>query len=118
MPEKICSTCQCNKVCDHNKYGFENCGNYISADLVPREEVEEWICRCREWHGVAELKSQRILELEAELSKAKADTVRKMQKMLKEKAMDVDTDDAALWMECVTIEDVNQIAKELLEDKA
>lgn len=35
-PEKTCSTCQCNKVCDHNKYGFENCGNYISDDLLPR----------------------------------------------------------------------------------
>ena len=39
MPEKTCSTCQCNKVCDHNKYGFENCGNYISADLALRAEV-------------------------------------------------------------------------------
>ena len=39
MPEKTCSTCQCNKVCDHNKYGFENCGNYISADVAPRAEV-------------------------------------------------------------------------------
>jgi predicted transcriptional regulator len=38
-PEKTCSTCQCNKVCDHNKYGFENCGNYISADLVQRAEA-------------------------------------------------------------------------------
>ena len=40
-PEKTCSTCQCNKVCDHNKYGFENCGNYISADLVPRSTIKE-----------------------------------------------------------------------------
>ena len=27
-----CETCKANKVCDHNKYGFENCGNYISVD--------------------------------------------------------------------------------------
>lgn len=47
-----------------------------------------------------------------------AATVRKMVERLKEKAIDVDTDDAALWMECVTIEDVNQIEKELLEDKS
>lgn len=39
MPKKTCSTCQCNKVCDHNKYGFENCGNYIPADVVPKSEV-------------------------------------------------------------------------------
>ena len=49
MPEKTCSTCQCNKVCDHNKYGFENCGNYISDDLLPRareifEEIEKNEC--------------------------------------------------------------------------
>ena len=43
MSEKTCSTCQCNKVCDHNKYGFENCGNYISADLAPRAEIFEEI---------------------------------------------------------------------------
>lgn len=39
MPEKTCFTCQCNRVCDHNKYGFENCGNYISGDLSPRAEA-------------------------------------------------------------------------------
>lgn len=43
MVEKTCSTCQCNKVCDHNKYGFENCGNYISADVVPKSEVDKII---------------------------------------------------------------------------
>ena len=29
-----CETCKANKVCDHNKYGFENCGNYIPVDVV------------------------------------------------------------------------------------
>ena len=29
-----CDTCRANKVCDHNWYGFENCGNYIPADTV------------------------------------------------------------------------------------
>lgn len=24
-----CNTCACAKVCNHNIYGFENCGNYI-----------------------------------------------------------------------------------------
>ena len=43
MSEKICSTCQCNKVCDHNKYGFENCGNYISAVLAQRAEAAQEI---------------------------------------------------------------------------
>ena len=36
-----CDTCMANKVCDHNKYGFENCGNYIPiADVVPKSEVK------------------------------------------------------------------------------
>ena len=29
-----CNTCKANKVCDHNKYGFENCNNYIPEDVV------------------------------------------------------------------------------------
>ena len=29
-----CDTCKANKVCDHYNFGFENCGNYISADTV------------------------------------------------------------------------------------
>lgn len=36
-----CETCKANKVCDHNKYGFENCNNYISADVVE-------IVRCKD----------------------------------------------------------------------
>ena len=36
-----CDTCKCNKVCDHNRYGFENCDSYISTNCV--ETV-----RCRE----------------------------------------------------------------------
>lgn len=44
-----------------------------TADVVPKSEVDKWIGRCQEWHSVAELKSQRIVELEAELSKAKVE---------------------------------------------
>ena len=29
-----CDTCKANKVCDHNRFGFENCGNYIPSDVV------------------------------------------------------------------------------------
>ena len=32
-------TCRCNKVCDHNKFGFENCGNYIP--MVSKTESEK-----------------------------------------------------------------------------
>ena len=30
----VCDACKANKVCDHNKFGFENCGNYIPTDVV------------------------------------------------------------------------------------
>lgn len=46
----------------------------------------------------------------------RAATVQKMVDRLKEKIIDVDTDDATLWMECVTVEDIDQIAKEILEE--
>lgn len=37
-----CDNCLANKVCDHNRFGFENCGSYISAaDVAPKSEVEE-----------------------------------------------------------------------------
>ena len=31
---KTCNTCRANKVCDHNKYGYETCGSYIPSDVV------------------------------------------------------------------------------------
>ena len=36
-----CDTCKANKVCDHYLYGFENCNNYISEDVVE-------IVRCKD----------------------------------------------------------------------
>ena len=36
-----CDNCLANKVCDHNRFGFENCGSYISAaDVAPKSEVD------------------------------------------------------------------------------
>lgn len=34
-----CEECKANKVCDHNRFGFENCGNFISNDVIPKSEV-------------------------------------------------------------------------------
>ena len=28
-----CDNCLCNPVCDHNRFGFENCGNFKSKSL-------------------------------------------------------------------------------------
>ncbi len=36
-----CDTCKANKVCNHDKYGFETCESYISADCVE-------IIRCKD----------------------------------------------------------------------
>ena len=38
---KTCNTCKANKVCDHNIWGFETCGNYVSEELVE-------VVRCKE----------------------------------------------------------------------
>ena len=37
-----CDNCMANKVCDHNRFGFENCGNYI-----PTSDVVE-VVRCKD----------------------------------------------------------------------
>lgn len=42
MPDKTCNNCACNKVCNHDIYGFESCGNFISAEYV----VE--VVRCKD----------------------------------------------------------------------
>lgn len=32
---QTCNDCACDLVCNHNEYGFENCGNWISKNAVP-----------------------------------------------------------------------------------
>ena len=49
MPNE-CETCKANKVCDHNEYGFENCGNYIPADVVK-------VVRCKDCVSCPDIKT-------------------------------------------------------------
>lgn len=37
---KTCESCKANKICDHNRFGFENCDNFIPADDVLKNEIE------------------------------------------------------------------------------
>lgn len=37
----VCETCQANKVCDHNKYAYETCGNYI-PEIVRCKNCQYW----------------------------------------------------------------------------
>ena len=101
MLEKTCSTCQCNKVCDHNKYGFENCGNYISADLILRAEAVTQI--------LAELESIAMSKLDAGLSVAQLDDTYYIQAIddLKEKYSVV-----APPANLVSLEDVSKAIKD------
>lgn len=41
-----CEACKCNKVCNHDKFGFENCGNHISKDAVE-------VVRCKDCRYVS-----------------------------------------------------------------
>lgn len=38
---QTCNDCACDLVCNHNEYGFENCGNWISKNAVP-------VVRCKD----------------------------------------------------------------------
>ena len=42
---KTCNTCKANKVCNHDKCGFENCGNYIPDEAVERCEKNDYISK-------------------------------------------------------------------------
>ena len=42
MKLEKCDMCKANKVCDHNRFGFENCDNYISSDVVEVRH-EKWV---------------------------------------------------------------------------
>jgi hypothetical protein len=38
-----CRDCKANKVCDHNNFGFENCGNYIPEDVAEVKHGEWYL---------------------------------------------------------------------------
>ena len=48
MPKKTCNNCACNKVCNHDLFGFENCGNFIPAEDVAKIVHSKWIKRNNE----------------------------------------------------------------------
>ena len=48
---RTCDNCACDRVCDHNWNGFENCGNWISMDAVPVVRCKD-CARCVTHKGV------------------------------------------------------------------
>ena len=40
--DKTCNKCACNKVCNHDLFGFEKCGNFIPAADVAEVKYGEW----------------------------------------------------------------------------
>lgn len=54
MADGRCDNCKCNKVCDHNKFGFENCDNYIPIDEV--SELDTMLC------ALERIKRERLME--------------------------------------------------------
>ena len=104
--EEIIKTLEC---CFVNK-NCRGCPQY-EEELCISKTSKEALSLIRE-------QEKRIEELTLEKAGVKAETVRKMVERLKEKIIDVDTDVffATLWMECVTVEDIEQIAKEMSEE--
>ena len=43
MPKKTCNKCACNKVCNHDLFGFENCGNFVPAADVVKVVHSKWV---------------------------------------------------------------------------
>lgn len=41
--DKTCNKCACNKVCNHDIYGFENCENFISAEDAAKVVHSKWM---------------------------------------------------------------------------
>ena len=77
LEKEICSKC-IDEVCgacglDSARWIAEE---FSTEDVVPKSEVDKWQGRCREWHEVAELKSNYIMELDEGLAKANAEIKR------------------------------------------
>ena len=107
-----CDKCPAREGCDTENNFLEREALSLIREQEKRIEKLENICNSYAMqYGTA-------TDKEVFLKKERADTVRKMVERLKEKAMDVDMDDATLWMSCVPVDDVDQIAKQLTEDKA
>lgn len=43
---QTCDNCACNKVCNHDLFGFENCGNWI-LDKTVSEAIKEFTERLK-----------------------------------------------------------------------
>ena len=46
--EMKCENCRCNRVCDHNRFGFENCDCYIPEwisveERLPDPKEYDWV---------------------------------------------------------------------------
>lgn len=54
MADGRCDTCKADKVCDHDRFGFENCDNYIPADEVSELEAAVYV--------LEEIKRERLVE--------------------------------------------------------
>ena len=46
MIKNTCNNCACNKVCNHDVYGFEDCENFISAAVVAESKHAKWEICC------------------------------------------------------------------------
>lgn len=54
MADGRCDTCKADKVCDHDRFGFENCNNYIPIDEV--SELDTMLC------ALEGIKRKRLME--------------------------------------------------------
>jgi hypothetical protein len=94
---KNCDNCKANKVCDHNKFGFENCDNHIPLNNTSQNEegaecpschgtgrigTTDWLTRGMTKQQIDEEKAEAVKEFHEELRlTAVNDTIKKAKMM-------------------------------------
>lgn len=73
-----CEECKANKVCDHNRFGFENCGNFIPNDVVPKSEADEIAEELSDTIVMKDELFDEVIKLRGELANAKAEVAREI----------------------------------------
>ena len=66
MADGRCDTCKADKVCDHDRFGFENCNNYIPIGEV----IESDILICSHCGAAVKIPANRYLQCVCEYCKS------------------------------------------------
>ena len=101
-----CEECKANNVCDHNRFGFENCGNFIPTDVVLQSEIERLTRIC---HSYA-LQYGTVTDQQKVIDKAKAEVAREIFNDLKANQVPYVSEDDAVFF-CIKSKTFKRLKK-------